>query len=76
MNKTIAKHDLITAENIMRYLEDRRDEFVESQIFVHVHSPHANSFETFATPAIQGLASSGRIEKRPTHKGGMAIERA
>ena len=26
MNKTIAKHDLITAENIMRYLEDRRDE--------------------------------------------------
>ena len=26
MNKTIAKHDLITAENIMRYLQDRRDE--------------------------------------------------
>ena len=29
MNRTIAKHDLITAENIMRYLQDRRDELEE-----------------------------------------------
>ena len=29
MNRTIAKYDLITAENIMRYLEARRDELDE-----------------------------------------------
>ena len=41
MNRTIAKHDLITAENIMRYLQARRDELEEEYAEeYHENSPY------------------------------------
>tara|TARA_B100001750_G_scaffold86162_1_gene67986 strand:- start:11133 stop:11366 length:234 start_codon:yes stop_codon:yes gene_type:complete len=44
VNKTIGNHDLITAENIMAYLQARRDELekeyteeqVEGELYLHV----------------------------------------